>query len=94
MIETSIFNSRQWQDMSFGLPFASFTQLDIPHLAFPILRSISFDIADRDWGALLPNTIVIQDAPLLREAHIHTLPHLTFDIPWHQLTALALSQSV
>ncbi|KAJ6565370.1 hypothetical protein B0H10DRAFT_2113122 [Mycena sp. CBHHK59/15] len=94
LIETIILHSHQWQDVSFGIPLTSFPKLDMRYQSLPMLRQISLDIHQRASDDAVPDTITIQNAPLLREVHISTLPDVKFDIPWHQLTTLTLCQSV
>ncbi|KAJ7495466.1 hypothetical protein FB451DRAFT_1077110, partial [Mycena latifolia] len=92
MIETAMLHSHHWQDLSFGLPLASIPRLNV-HQPLPMLRSLSLDIQQRDWNEVTPETIVIQNAPMLREVHLSTTVFdLKFDIPWHQLTTLTLPQ--
>ncbi|KAJ7670319.1 hypothetical protein B0H17DRAFT_1086024 [Mycena rosella] len=95
LIDASILHSHQWQDISFGLPMSSFLELDMRRRSFllPILWTISFEIHQRgDEDAV--ETITIQNAPLLHEAHISTFPDIKFDIPSQNLTSLVLQHSV
>jgi hypothetical protein len=65
------------------------------HHSFPLLRKISLDIHDkRTYRDQLPEAVIVQNSPFLREVHISTLPEVKFDIPWNQLTTLVISYNV
>ncbi|KAJ7263706.1 hypothetical protein C8J57DRAFT_418438 [Mycena rebaudengoi] len=95
VIEISILHSHRWQNVSFKLPIACFSTLDMRHHSFPILRKISLDIHDkRSYRDQLPDAVIVQNSPSLREVHISTFPEVKFDIPWNQLTTLVISYNV
>ncbi|KAJ7896133.1 hypothetical protein B0H13DRAFT_2523441 [Mycena leptocephala] len=95
VIEISILHSHRWQDVSFKLPIVCFSTLSMRHHSFPLLRKISLDIHDkRTYRDQLPEAVIVQNSPFLREVHISTLPEVKFDIPWNQLTTLVISYNV
>ncbi|KAJ7138230.1 hypothetical protein C8R44DRAFT_944780 [Mycena epipterygia] len=88
LVEASMLHSHHWQDISLRLPLESFPKLDTRHSSLPMLRTISLDI--KEVGEVAQDLITIQDAPLLRNVHIFSLPYLKFSVPWPQLTTLTL----
>ncbi|KAJ6533079.1 hypothetical protein B0H19DRAFT_1187037, partial [Mycena capillaripes] len=93
LLEASLAYSHQWQDVKFTISSGSFQKLNLRHTSLPMLRSISIDVSS--WiNEPTPERVIIQGAPILREAHLSTPPHLKFDIPWPQLTALTLRHSI
>jgi hypothetical protein len=58
-----------------------------------MLRRITFQIHHKDTGDVLPDAIVIADAPLLRAVHI-AASNINFDLPWSQLTSLFLLSNI
>jgi hypothetical protein len=95
MIETMMPHSCQWQEVSFSsLPRESLSMLDLRRQSWPVLRMISFDTYNNSSNELVQDTIVIQNAPLLREVQIPRIPKLIFDLPWRQLSALTLRRAV
>ncbi|KAJ6592561.1 hypothetical protein B0H19DRAFT_1245420 [Mycena capillaripes] len=93
LIQASLAHAHHWQDVKLMLPPASIPKLNLRHTSFPIPRSISLDIPC--WlSQPATEPVVIQDAPLLREAQISALPRVKIDLPWPQMTALTLHHSV
>ncbi|KAJ7635278.1 hypothetical protein FB45DRAFT_790842 [Roridomyces roridus] len=90
MLKASLQHSRRWRDIDLGIPLASFPELRLDEVEFPILRKISFGVTkstSEDFNSL---AIALRKVPSLREAHICILPHVTFNLPWHQLWTLTL----
>ncbi|KAJ7723527.1 hypothetical protein B0H16DRAFT_1245716, partial [Mycena metata] len=86
-----VVHSHRWQDVKFGLPFAFYTP-NLGNISFPILRSISLDnfhLAGRGEGS-----VTMYNTPLLREAHILTLPDVKVNLLWSQLTSLTLRSTI
>ncbi|KAJ7255705.1 hypothetical protein C8J57DRAFT_1075467, partial [Mycena rebaudengoi] len=91
LIDTSVQHSHRWEDVRLGLPFASFSRLRIRTL--PMLRRIAVEVTQNTVGDVLPDDIVIADAPLLRAVHI-AASSINFDLPWSQLTSLIINLDI
>ncbi|KAJ7645144.1 hypothetical protein DFH06DRAFT_595059 [Mycena polygramma] len=94
LIEAAMSHSHHWQDIKLGLPISSFKDLNLRHTPFPVLRSLSLDIIQWSGEDETTETVVIQDAPSLREVHVSTFPNIKIGVPWSQLTALTLRDDV
>ncbi|KAJ6541537.1 hypothetical protein B0H19DRAFT_1035635 [Mycena capillaripes] len=93
LIEASLAHSHHWQDIKFTLPLTSLSKLALHHAFLPMLRSIYIDPFQLDHEPATER-VIIQDAPLLREAHIPSLPLVKIDLPWPQITVLTLLHHV
>ncbi|KAJ6613145.1 hypothetical protein B0H10DRAFT_2049688 [Mycena sp. CBHHK59/15] len=96
LLEASILHAHRWQDVTLTLPLPTFAKLEINQINLPVLRKISLAIRSATYTGVVTfgNTITIQNAPLLLEAHVTTIPHVQFDLPWPQLTTLTLRHNV
>ncbi|KAJ6461854.1 hypothetical protein C8R47DRAFT_1159114 [Mycena vitilis] len=96
VIEAALLHSNQWEDVSLVIPVRYLAKLDLHQHHFPALRNLSLGITPKraNRSIALPDAVVFPHCPSLLAASIHTLPHLKFDIPGHQLTSLALSSRV
>ncbi|KAJ7185217.1 hypothetical protein C8R46DRAFT_1185029 [Mycena filopes] len=91
LIAASILHAHHWQDVNFGLPLSSYPTLDLANTSLPLLRSISLDILHRSGDdEAVTSEVALVNAPLVREAHIQTLPHVKVDLLWFQITTLKL----
>ncbi|KAJ6477527.1 hypothetical protein C8R45DRAFT_906418 [Mycena sanguinolenta] len=91
LMEMSLLHSHRWRDVTFGLPHASFSELDLRHASLPLLDSISLRAVQ--WSSeddSVVHTVTITHAPSLRHAHLFDLPSLRMVIPWAPLTTLTL----
>ncbi|KAJ7769896.1 hypothetical protein B0H16DRAFT_235406 [Mycena metata] len=91
-IEASMVHSHRWQVVELNLPIVFYTTLDLSNVSLPILHSISlknYFSGERTVGA---GTVL--NAPLLREAHIHTFPDLKVDFLRPKLTSLTLQHAI
>ncbi|KAJ6533028.1 hypothetical protein B0H19DRAFT_1272568 [Mycena capillaripes] len=75
------------------MPFTSIPKLALHNASLPMLRGISIDISP--WvNEPTTERVMIQDAPLLREAHLPPLPLVNIDLPWPQITTLTLPRNL
>ncbi|KAJ7645140.1 hypothetical protein DFH06DRAFT_1301156 [Mycena polygramma] len=94
LIEAIMPHSHHWQDMKLGLPLTSFGDLNLRHTSFPLLRAISLDTIQWRGDDESTATVLVWDAPSLREVHVSTFPKIKIGVPWPQLTALTLRTDV
>ncbi|KAJ7078326.1 hypothetical protein B0H15DRAFT_1025922 [Mycena belliarum] len=92
LIEASILHSHRWSNISLGLPLTSYPALD--GLPLPVLRSITVQIHQSVSNEVVRSPVIIPHAPLLRAAHIQSLPRLKVYVPLRNLTTLQLSRGV
>ncbi|KAJ7078328.1 hypothetical protein B0H15DRAFT_1025924 [Mycena belliarum] len=94
LIEASILHSHRWQNISLGLPLTSYPALD--GLPLPVLRAIRVQLhhVASNVNEVVRDPIIIPHAPLLRTAHISSLPLLKVYVPLWNLTTLQLSSDV
>ncbi|KAJ6477533.1 hypothetical protein C8R45DRAFT_873014 [Mycena sanguinolenta] len=92
LIETMLLHCHRWQDVKFGLPEQSFSELDLRHASLPKLHSISLE--PTVLGGVpesVNNAVTITHAPSLRDVHVSMLPKATIVVPWASITSLTLS---
>ncbi|KAJ7513071.1 hypothetical protein B0H11DRAFT_17236 [Mycena galericulata] len=94
ILDTSILYAHQWQDVSLAIPLMSFPKLDLGDRSLHCLRKISLAISHPTRDQSFSHLIQIHNAPLLREAHISTLPKIKFDLTRSQLTSVTLQRSM
>ncbi|KAJ6533030.1 hypothetical protein B0H19DRAFT_1272443 [Mycena capillaripes] len=93
LIEATTLHSHRWQDVKFGLPRTSFCDLDLRHTFLPILRFISLDTIRESSNDTNIDTVMIQNAPALREAELCIFP-IKAEMPWPQMTTITLWQKI
>ncbi|KAJ6477539.1 hypothetical protein C8R45DRAFT_906428 [Mycena sanguinolenta] len=91
LIETILLHCHRWQDVKFGLPRGSFSDLDLRHASLPLLRSISLEpTVFWDMSESVDDPVTIIHAPLLRDVHVSS--QATIVVPqWASITSLTLS---
>ncbi|KAJ6477543.1 hypothetical protein C8R45DRAFT_833427 [Mycena sanguinolenta] len=91
LIETMLLHCHRWQDVKFGLPEQSFSELDLRHASLPMLHSISLEPTFLSGvPESVNNPVTITHAPSLRDVHVSMLPKATIVVPWASITSLIL----
>ncbi|KAJ7467529.1 hypothetical protein FB451DRAFT_394160 [Mycena latifolia] len=79
LIDTSLIHCHRWQEIT----LSSHVTLTAPHTHFPILRKVTL-------ARHIGGTVVIHNAPELRQANFRTVPTFVVALPWARLTSLAV----
>ncbi|KAJ7181611.1 hypothetical protein C8R43DRAFT_969644 [Mycena crocata] len=80
LVDASLARSHRWQEITLSSP----VNIDAANRHFPLLRKVSLS---RDVGG----TVIIHNAPVLRQASVGTTPCFDVHLPWDQLTTLMVN---
>ncbi|KAJ7886936.1 hypothetical protein B0H13DRAFT_2342673 [Mycena leptocephala] len=75
----------QWQDIHFSLPLSALRQLNT--CTFPCLERLTLSSTSSEPFPMT-DPVIMQDAPLLREAKISYIPYLQVNLPLERLAIL------
>ncbi|KAJ7490697.1 hypothetical protein FB451DRAFT_1552326 [Mycena latifolia] len=89
LIEAIIPHCPRWEDILLEFPMSAYSQLSFYSGPFPVLRRLALVASIRERAPA--ESIVIRDAPLLRDVRIINLPYQQVDLPLEQLTTLHIN---